>query len=172
MRRNQTGMVLAGTVLSFAAWQLLAGGGLFPAAEAQIAATQDGVTLAQSDSFHTGSQPLSERASNLPGQAAAPEVAPSLPVPDVGPDASAQDWLNAARAALALGHTGAAQEAMERAQTRLLDRSVPLFQTRQLSTHPAIPLISDALKALGAGDREAAMRDLDKAMPLAKPGPE
>lgn len=159
-------------VLSCAAWQAFAGDSVFPAAAAQVAGTQDGVTLSQLDNGRTGSQPSSDRASNIAGAAAAPEVAPSLPVPDVGPNASAQDWLNAARAALALGHTGAAQEAMERAQTRLLDRSVPLFQTRQLSTHPAIPLISDALRALGAGDRETAMRDLDKALPLAKPGPE
>ncbi len=170
MRRNQTDMVLAGMVLSCVAWQVLAGGSFIPAAAAQVAGTQDAVTLSQSDTGRTGSQPSSDRASNIAGAAAAPEVAPSLPVPNVGPNASAQDWLNAARAALALGQTGKAQEAMERAQTRLLDRSVPLFQTRQLSTHPAIPLISEALRALGAGDREGAMRYLDQALPLATPG--
>ena len=110
MRRNQTGMALAGMVLSCAAWQVLAGDRFFPAAAAQVAGTRDAVTLSQADNSRTGSQPSSARASNLPGQAAAPEVAPSLPVPDVGPDASAQDWLNAARAELAVGRTGAAQE--------------------------------------------------------------
>jgi hypothetical protein len=127
-----------------------------------------GAAFAQAEPERSGSQPFSERASNTGADARAPQVAPSLPVPPVGENASAEDLLNAARSALVRGRTGEAQEAMERAQTRLLDRSVPLFKTDRPSTHPAIPLISQAIKALGVGDRASAMRYLDQALPLAK----
>jgi hypothetical protein len=72
----------------------------------------------------------------------------------------------AARNALAAGRTGQAQEAMERAQTRLLDRSTPLFQTDRPSADPAVARISEALRALGAGDRAGALRVLDATLPM------
>ena len=99
-------------------------------------------------------------------------IAPALPVPPVDENASAEEWLHAARSAIARGRTGEAQEAMERAQTRLLDRSVALFKTDRPSTHPAIPLISQASQALAAGDRAAAMQYLAQALPLAHPAKE
>lgn len=122
-------------------------------------------------SGHTGSEPYSRATSNTSGQANRPEVAPSLPTPMVPENADAVAFLHAARAALARGQTGRAQEALERAETRLLDRSVPLFQTDQASYNPAVPLIAQALRVLGLGDREAAMRYIDQAMPLVKAAP-
>src|SRR5579871_6822426 len=73
--------------------------------------------------FVTGTQPMSNAASNLPGQAVRPEVAPSLPAPAVTSN-QPSDFLRAAQGAMAAGRTGEAQQAMEMAQTRLLDRSV------------------------------------------------
>jgi hypothetical protein len=112
-------------------------------------------------------QPASTRASNTGADTGAPQSAPRLPVAPLDDNSTAEQWLVAARSAIALGQTGKAQEAMERAQTRLLDRSVPLFRTNTPSTHPAIPLISQATRALGAGDRAGAMKLLEQAMPLA-----
>ena len=111
--------------------------------------------------------PLSPHASNTGSGDVRSTIAPTLPEPSVGENASAQQLLMAARAALAAGRTGEAQEAMERAQTRLLDRVTPLFQTDRPSTHPGVAQISVALRALGAGDRAGALRGIDTAIPLA-----
>jgi hypothetical protein len=53
------------------------------------------------------------------------------------------------------------------AQTRLLDRSVPLFQTNTPSADPAVGKIAAALKTLGAGERFRAMQLIDEALTLA-----
>ncbi|MBV8576444.1 MAG: hypothetical protein JOZ58_15615 [Acetobacteraceae bacterium] len=119
----------------------------------------------------TGSSlPMGNRSSNiLPG---GPEVAPNLPSPAVGQDASPRAFLLAARNALAAGRTGEAQQSLEMAQTRLLDRSVPLFQTNTPDQSPAVTQISQALQALGAHDRARAMQIIDATIPqVADTGP-
>jgi len=113
------------------------------------------------------SYPLSDSASNITPADTRSPIAPTLPAPDVGPDATPQQLLLAARNALAAGRTGMAQEAMERAQTRLLDRSTPFMQTNVPSTNPAVLQISAALRALGNGDRAGAMAGIEAAIPLA-----
>jgi hypothetical protein len=110
--------------------------------------------------------PLSPDASNIGPSDTRSNIAPTLPDPDVGEGASPRQLLMAARNALAAGRTGQAQEAMERAQTRLLDRSTPLFQTDRPSVDPAVARISEALRALGAGDRAGALRVLDAIVPM------
>lgn len=114
------------------------------------------------------SYPLSTMASNTGAGDVRSTVAPTLPEPSVGPNASPRELLAAARAALMSGRTGEAQEALERAQTRLLDRSTPLFQTDQPSMNPAVTQIAGALHALGAGDRGSALQGIDAALPLAE----
>lgn len=111
--------------------------------------------------------PLSHNASNIGGGDTRSTIAPTLPDPSVGEDATPRQLLAAARAALAAGRTGEAQEAMERAQTRLLDRATPLFQTDRPSTNPAVLEITAALRALGNRDRAGAMRGIEAALPLA-----
>jgi len=104
-------------------------------------------------------------AAPAPGQVPATPVAeppaevplPRLPAPDVGEEASAVTLLRAAEGALAAGRLGEAQEALEMAQTRLLDRSVPLFQTNVPSDNKAVALIAEARRALLSGDRLAAV---------------
>ena len=148
--------------------------GLFLSCFAQVHITkaQTPGSLSQPDISKPGSQPFSNKASNTAGSANAPEIAPALPVPALDENASAEQLLRAARTAIVRGQTGEAQEAMERAQTRLLDRSVPLFKTDQPSRHPAIPLIQQALKALGEGDRTEAVKYVEQALPLAQPAKE
>ena len=116
--------------------------------------------------FTSGTQPMSHAASNLPGQAVRPEVAPSLPAPAVTGN-QPSDFLRAAQGALAAGRTGEAQQAMEMAQTRMLDRSVPLGQTNVPASNPLVAQISQALRELGAGNREASMQALQATLAAA-----
>jgi len=95
------------------------------------------------------------------------EVAPTLPTPALGEDAPPSAFLRAAQSALIAGRTGETQEALERAQTRLLDRSVPLFQTNNPSENPAVGQIREALRSLSQGDREGASRHIQTAMAIA-----
>lgn len=114
----------------------------------------------------TGSSlPRSNRASNITPSDTRSSVAPNLPSPPIGENASPRAYLIAARGALAAGRTGEAQQSLEMAQTRLLDRSVPLFQTNTPARDPAVDQISAALQALGSGDRARAMQIIDATIP-------
>jgi len=109
-------------------------------------------------------QPRSDRASNIGPRDTRSVVAPSLPVPPLDHDAAPADFLRAAQGALAAGRTGEAQSALEMAQTRLLDRSVPLGQTGVPSDNSTVRQISQALNALGAGDRATSMQLIQVAL--------
>ena len=113
----------------------------------------------------TGSSlPLSDRASNIgPGDTRS-SIAPNLPAPPVGEDAPVQAYLQAARSALIAGRTGEAQQALEMAETRTLDRSVSLFQTSTPSRNPLVDKIGQAREALGAHDRGRAVQIIDEAL--------
>jgi hypothetical protein len=91
-------------------------------------------------------------------------LAPNLPSPTIGENASPRDYLLAARAVLVRGRTGEAQQALEMAETRALDRSVPLFKTDMRIGDPLIGDIEQALKALGEGDRSRAVQIIEAAL--------
>src|SRR5271166_1502490 len=113
----------------------------------------------------TGSSlPLSDKASNIAPGDTTSVIAPNLPSPPIGENAPVQDYLMAARSALLLGRTGEAQQALEMAETRALDRSVPLFQTNTPSRNPLVDEINKALQALSTGDRGGAARIIDAAL--------
>ena len=102
------------------------------------------------------SGPASSRASNI-GHADTPGgIAPHLPQPDApegsGPDA----LLRAADRALVEHRTGAAQEALEMAETRLLDRSTEIDASGRPDQDPRVLHVGAALQALGRGDIAAA----------------
>jgi hypothetical protein len=113
------------------------------------------------------SYPLSDRSSNIGPADTRSTIAPTLPTPAVGPGAGPVQYLQAARASLAAGRTGEAQQSLEMAQTRLLDRSVPYAATDRPSANPAVSQISEALRALGSGDRMRAMQIIDATIPQA-----
>jgi hypothetical protein len=113
------------------------------------------------------SEPQSNNASNILPQDSKSTIAPNLPLPSVGENASPRRYLEAARTALLVGHTGEAQQALEMAETRALDRSVPLFQTGVPSKSPLVGEIQQALDALGHGDRAGAVKIIEAAMPHA-----
>ena len=91
-------------------------------------------------------------------------IAPTLPQPPVGENATTQDYLRAARSALAAGRTGQAQQSLEMAETRALDRSVAQGQTNAPSDSQLVSRIRDARHALGSGDRAHAMQLIDSAL--------
>jgi hypothetical protein len=113
------------------------------------------------------SMPMGYRASNIDHNNTHSLIAPNLPSPQVGPNAGPVEFLRAAQSALQAGRTGEAQQSLEMAQTRLLDRSVPMGQTNNPSDHPGVTQISQALRALAAGDRAQAMQLIQAAIPAA-----
>ena len=124
------------------------------------------LTLAGGAMAQTGTSAPHSRASNLPGGQIGSTVAPNLPTPPVT-GSQPSDFLRAAQSALAAGRTGEAQQAMEMAQTRLLDRAVPLGQTNVPDTSPLVTQISQALRDLGAGNRSGSMQKLQAALAAA-----
>ncbi len=113
------------------------------------------------------SLPRGTRASNIDTADTRSEIAPNLPSPSLGPDAGPADYLRAAQASLQAGRTGEAQQSLEMAETRLLDRSVPQAQTNNPDDNPAVSQITQALKALAAGDRAQAGQLIQSAIPAA-----
>jgi hypothetical protein len=117
------------------------------------------------------STPMGTHASNIDRMDTRSPIAPNLPAPGVGDHASVDGYLRSAQRALTAGRTGEAQQALEMAQTRLLDRSVPYGQTNSPSDNPAVQQISQALKALAAGDRATCLSLIQTAMTVASSGP-
>lgn len=87
-----------------------------------------------------------------------------LPSPNLPEGAKPSDALRAAQAALAAGRTGQAEEALEQAQTRMLDRSVALGQTNNPSDNPTVGQISQARQALAARDSAACLQLIQSAI--------
>jgi hypothetical protein len=110
------------------------------------------------------SLPMSNRSSNIDQSDTRSLIAPNLPSPPIGPDAGPEAYLQAARSALAAGRTGEAQQSLEMAETRLLDRSVPYDAAGVPIRDPRLATIAQARHALAAGDRAGAIGFIDQAM--------
>ncbi len=110
------------------------------------------------------SLPLSDKASNATDGDTKSVIAPRLPTPNAGDDASPRSFLESAQRAITLGRTGEAQEALERAESRLLDRSVPPSRAGQPSPQPLVATVGDARRALVSGDRAGAQRLIGEAL--------
>lgn len=110
------------------------------------------------------SLPMSGQASNLTPSDTRSVIAPTLPIPPVNPNAGAEQFLSVAKQALARHRTGEAQEALERAETRRLDRDA----ARNISPNddPMIGQIRAALEALGHHDFAAADQQVSGAMSM------
>lgn len=95
--------------------------------------------------------PRSNRASNIAPSDTRSGIAPRLPEP--GSAASTPEaLLAAAQRALASGKTGAAQEALERAETRLLSRSTDPSAAATPADMPMVQQIGQARQALATRD--------------------
>ncbi len=111
------------------------------------------------------SLPRSDNAGNLNPQTTHSTLAPNLPAPPASDDL--QTLLLDAKASLQAGRTGQAQEALERAETRALDRSVVRGAERVPAGGAVVTQISAALQALGAGRIADAIALIDAAVPAA-----
>ncbi len=110
------------------------------------------------------SLPRSDKASNIgPGNTRS-AIAPTLPPSSIGENATAHDYLVAARASLVAGRTGQAQQSLEMAETRALDRSIVADQIGVPSDSRFVARIKDALRALGNGDSAQAIAMIDLAL--------
>ncbi len=107
-----------------------------------------------------GSSLMQDAGSLMGGGAGASGLTGKLPVPQVTDD-SALSYLKAARGALAGGKTGLAQEALERAESRLLTRDVAPSQAGSAISDPSISEISKALQALASGQTSTALQVVD-----------
>jgi hypothetical protein len=105
------------------------------------------------------SLPRSDTAGNINSATTHSVLAPNLPVPG-GPQ-TIRDLLLAARSALAGNRTGEAQEALERAETRALDRDIPAGTERIPAGGGLIAGISQARDALGNHNAAGAIAIID-----------
>ena len=107
--------------------------------------------------------PASGNASNITPGDTNSVIAPRLPSP-AGGNGSADGFLADAQRALDGGQTGLAQEALERAETVMLQRSVPADQANVLNQAPDVLQVKAARDALARGDVPAAKQAVQAAM--------
>jgi hypothetical protein len=91
-------------------------------------------------------------------------VAPKLPVPGIDENASPHAFLERAQQALERRRPGEAQEALERAETRMLDRSVVPSRAGIPDSSPGIDQIRQARDALARRDLRSAQQIIANAL--------
>lgn len=107
--------------------------------------------------------PLSHDASNTTAANTRSEIAPRLPDPGATSN-SPEAFLAAAQRALNAGRTGAAQEALERAETRILSRSTDPSMANSPDDSAMVQNIGQARRALASRDIAAARSAIGMAM--------
>ncbi|MCC6717257.1 MAG: hypothetical protein IT555_05190 [Acetobacteraceae bacterium] len=99
-----------------------------------------------------------------PPPSAGPVPKARLPAPPVADEAPPSAFVTAARSAIAAGRTGEAIEAIERAESRVLVRSVRPSRAEIPSEQAPVRLLTEARQALGQGDRATALAKLAEAL--------
>ena len=107
--------------------------------------------------------PSSTRASNINGADTHSEIAPRLPSPDAASN-SPDALLKSAQQALNQGRTGAAQQALEMAETRALTRTVAPSSANTPDQGQMVQHISAARRALGQRDMATAKSEVGMAL--------
>lgn len=107
--------------------------------------------------------PLSTRATNLTPSARPEALGSRLPDPNAA-GSTPRDLLEAAQRLLGQGRTGAAQEALERAETRVLSRTTDPSMASQPDQAAMVQNIAQARRALGARDVNGAKQAIAMAM--------
>lgn len=130
-----------------------------PAAAAADADVRPGHVPGVGDSF-----PASGNASNIMAGDTRSVIAPRLPTPPGGPNGSAGSFLADAQRALNRGQTGLAQESLERAETAMLQRSVPVNQADSPDQMPDVMQVKAARDALANRDVAGAKRAVAAAL--------
>ena len=148
-------------------YTLLASAAILTLAMAAPAFAQTATGARPGNEVGTGnSLPMSNQASNIGHGDTKSSIAPRLPSPNAGMEGDGQpvSLLGAAQRALKAGHTGMAQEALERAETRLLDRSTTQAAAATPDQGMVIGHIESARTALGRGDKAGADKEMTAAM--------
>ena len=107
--------------------------------------------------------PSSARSSNIDDADTRSEIAPRLPDPAAA-SSTPEGYLAAAQRALASGKTGAAQEALERAETRVLSRSTDPSMAASPADMPMVQHIGAARRALASRDMVGAKAAISAAL--------
>ncbi len=113
-----------------------------------------------------GQVPISSPASNIEPSDTRSVVAPALPVPPVPSGSPPREFLQAAREAVLRGRSGNAQEALERAETRVLDRPVTASMGTAPDSDRIVLDIAVALRALAVHQPPVAFVAIDDALRL------
>lgn len=111
-----------------------------------------------------GKEPLSTAPSNVTTTDTRTVWSPQLPAPPVAEDAPPAAFVKAAQGAIASGRLGEAQEAIERAESRALDRSVKPSAADEPSQQSLVKQLADARQMLASGDRMGAQHKLEEAL--------
>ena len=119
-----------------------------------------GLAVSTGVAAHAQSRP----ASNITPSDARSVIAPALPIPPVPSVDPPSAFLASARSAVESGRTGEAQEALERAETRLLDRATPTAIAGMPDNQQAVLATGAARRALAVQDRSAAIAAIDDAL--------
>ena len=130
----------------------------------RMAGGDAGVDAPPTSAYRGGAgSPRSDRASNIAPSNTRSEIAPRLPDPATASN-TPEAYLAAAQRALESGRTGAAQEALERAETRLLTRSTEASVASTPADMPMVQQIGQARQALAARDIAGARSAIRAAM--------
>lgn len=134
--------------------------------------TEDGSAPPTSAYRGGASVPLSQRATNIGTQTGRTEIAPRLPDPQAGSN-SPEALLRAAQRSLSENKTGAAQQALEMAETRVLSRTTDPSMANTPDSAAMVQQIGEARRALGTGNRAGAQAAIAAALnaPVPPPGP-
>ncbi len=133
---------------------------------AMLLATATAAALCVGAAAHAQSAdagPMSTTATHINKADTGSTIAPRLPAPGAG-DSTPDQFLAAAKRDVMSGRTGAAQEALERAETRILDRSTDPSMANQPDASPRVDHIHNALHMLAGKDRAGTAREIDAAM--------
>lgn len=123
-----------------------------------------GAAMSSSREYRGGAgSPSSSRASNITAGDTRSDIAPRLPDPAAAAS-TPEGYLAAAQRSLNAGKTGAAQEALERAETRLLSRSTDASMAASPADMPMVRQIGEARRALAGRDMAAAKAAISAAM--------
>jgi hypothetical protein len=128
--------------------------------------TMDTAPAAQAGIYHGEHDSLlhSKKASNIVSADTNGGTAPTLPSSALSLDAPSRDYLRAARASLAAGHTGVPQQSLEMAEPRALGGSESSALAGVPRGNANVTQIRDPLHALGNGDRPRAIQIIDRVL--------
>jgi hypothetical protein len=115
------------------------------------------LVLVAAPAMAQGVQPYSRQPSNINQSDTRSKIAPALPSANLGPNATATDYLRVAQRALSTNQLGLAQSSIEDAETLLLTRAVPYGAVNQPDNSASIQNLNQALQALASRDVPTAM---------------